>query len=52
MGVDGKGMPGIIVNAGGFSTVTDSSGNFRFPAVVEGEQYVSVSVRELGPPSI
>jgi len=49
VGVDGKGMPGIIVNAGGFSTVTDSSGNFRFPAVVEGEQYVSVSVRELGP---
>jgi|LSQX01.1.fsa_nt_gb hypothetical protein len=48
-GVDGQGVQGIIVNVGGLSTVTDSSGTFRFPAVVQGEQYVSVSVRELGP---
>lgn len=48
-GPSGQGIAGVIVSVDGLSAITDSSGAFRFPSVVQGKRYVSVGVSKLGP---
>lgn len=48
-GLGGQGIAGVMVSVDGLSTITDSSGAFRFPSVVQGRRYVSVGVSRLGP---
>ena len=38
----GGGMPGLVVQLAGQSAVTQGDGSFRFPAVPEGEHYLSL----------
>ena len=48
-GPGGQGIAGVMVSVDGLSAITDSSGAFRFPSVVQGKRYVSVAVSRLGP---
>ncbi len=48
-GLGAQGIAGVMVSLDGLSTITDSSGAFRFPSVVQGKRYVSVAVSKLGP---
>lgn len=48
-GLGGQGIAGVMVSVDGLSAITDSSGAFRFPSVVQGKRYVSVAVSRLGP---
>jgi len=44
----GERLPGVIISIDGQTTITDSDGNFRFPAVIADLYYLQVNAAELG----